>query len=57
MKWFDGSVWASAYKRKVRVQIEGLNVTAEVYITRTKARDLRDSLNWILAHPPDRSPS
>lgn len=50
-KWLRGSVFASPSRSYVRVQIERLGMTGEVYITRKQARELHDRLGEILSRP------
>jgi hypothetical protein len=48
-RWLHGTAWASQYGARVRVQLEGKNFRGEVYVDRKNARELRDSLDQILA--------
>jgi len=48
---WDGDVHISQTGKKFRVWIEAPNVSAEVYITRARARELQETLNWILKPP------
>jgi hypothetical protein len=52
-RWLRGDVWANPYRSYVRVGMETNSGTrAEVYVTRKQARQLRDSLNDVLARKP-----
>lgn len=49
-RWLRGGAWASRYGSSVRVGMENNSGTrAEVYLTKKQARELRDSLVWILS--------
>lgn len=48
-RWLRGSAFASPYGSSVRLGMETNSGTrAEVYLTRTQARQLRDALNHIV---------
>lgn len=55
-RWLKGDAWASPSGLYVRVGIEGrAGFRGEVYVTRKKARELRDALDRILSRPAGES--
>lgn len=56
-RWLRGHVSASASGSYVRISLEREygSLRAEVYLTRTQARDLRDAIDWTL-HPKRPAP-